>query len=68
MSEKAKIIIGVVTGVVGAIILFCLIVIIGCSINGLTFGEQVCKWFGANKNAVKASKDIALAISKLPVK
>lgn len=45
MSEKAKMILGIVLGVLGAVALFCLIVIIGCSVNGLTFSEQVVEWF-----------------------
>ena len=48
MNEKLKIILGVVLGIICAVVLFSLIVIIGCSVNGLTFGEQVCEWFGGN--------------------
>ena len=48
MNEKLKIILGVVLGIICAIVWFSLIVIIGCSVNGLTFGEQVCEWFGGN--------------------
>lgn len=59
MNDKLKIILSVVIGVVGAILLFCLIVIIGCSINGLTFGEQVCKWFSAKSPTTIACKNLA---------
>ena len=48
MNEKLKIALGVILGVVGTIALFCLVVVICCSVNGLTFGEQVCEWFGVN--------------------
>jgi len=46
MSEKVKIVLGVIIGIVCAIAVFCLAVIIGCSVNGVTFGQQVCNWFG----------------------
>lgn len=66
MSDKAKIILSVVLGIIGAILVFCLIVCIACSINGLTFGEQICNWFSANKEAVDTSKEIADAVSNIP--
>lgn len=66
MSDKAKIILSVVLGIIGAIIVFCLIVCIACSINGLTFGEQICNWFSANKEAVDTGKEIADAVSNIP--
>lgn len=52
MSDKLKLILGIVLGVVGAVALFSLIVCICCSANGLTFGEQVCQWFGPAKTAI----------------
>ncbi len=64
MSEKLKITLWVVLGIVGAILLFSLIVCVGCSINGLTFGEEICYWFGGGKPAidagVEAIKDVAI--------
>lgn len=66
MSDKAKIILSVVLGIIGVIIVFCLIVCIACSINGLTFGEQICNWFSANKEAVDTGKEIADAVSNIP--
>ena len=48
MSEKLKTTLWVLLGLVIAVVLFCLAVVITCSVNGLTFGEQVCQWFGAN--------------------
>ncbi len=65
MSDKAKIILSVVLGIIGAILVFCLIVCIACSINGLTFGEQICNWFSANKEAVDTGKEIADAVSNI---
>ena len=66
MSDKAKIILSVVLGIIGAILVFCLIVCIGCAVNGLTFGEQICNWFSANKEAVDTGKEIADAVSNIP--
>ena len=66
MSDKAKIILSVVLGIIGAILVFCLIVCIACSINGLTFGEQICNWFSANKEAVDTGKEIADVVSNIP--
>lgn len=66
MSDKAKITLSVVLGIIGEILVFCLIVCIACSINGLTFGEQICNWFSANKEAVDTGKEIADAVSNIP--
>lgn len=66
MSDKAKITLSVVLGIIGAILVFCLIVCIACSVNGLTFGEQICNWFSANKEAVDTGKEIADAVSNIP--
>lgn len=67
MSDKAKMILGVVLGIVGAILVFCLIVCIACSVNGLTFGEQICEWFSANNEAVDIGKEIAATVSNVLV-
>ena len=52
-SRKSKLFLGIILGLVGAVALFCLVVGIGCSINGLTFGEQIVEWFGANAPAIE---------------
>jgi len=36
----------VLLGVVTAIALFCLVIGVGCAINGVTFGQQIVNWFG----------------------
>ena len=53
MNEKLKAVLWVVVGVVATIVLFSLIVAIGCAVNGLTFGEQICSWFGKNAEAIE---------------
>ena len=67
MSNKAKIILSVVLGIIGAILVFCLIVCIGCAVNGLTFGEQICSWFSSSKPAIDTGKEIAEAVSNTPM-
>lgn len=68
MNEKLKIALWVVLGIVCAIALFSLIVVIGCSINGLTFGEQVCEWFGGNAgNIIDSAERVADAITETPI-
>ena len=46
MSEKTKTILLIVASVLGLILVCYLAVCIACSINGLTFGEQICSMFG----------------------
>lgn len=63
MSEKLKIVLGVVIGIVCVVMLFCLIVVIACSVNGLTFSEQICEWFGSSTPAIEATeKQMSLTI------
>lgn len=50
MSEKVRVFLGILIGIVCAIAVFCLVVVIGCSINGLTFGQQISSWFGGTAN------------------
>ena len=68
MNEKLKITLWVILGIVGAIALFSLAVVIGCSVNGLTFGEQVCEWFGGNAGTIADSAEqVAEAITETPI-
>ena len=53
MPDSLKIILGIVIGIVCAILIFSLIVVIACSVNGLTFSEQICEWFGSNAPAIE---------------
>lgn len=63
MSDKLKLTIGIIAGIVSAILLFCLIVVIGCSVNGLTFGEQVCQWFGGSSSTAETADEVVEAIA-----
>lgn len=47
MTTKTKIILAVAISIVAVVLTFCLIVAIGCSVNGLTFSEQISAWFGS---------------------
>ena len=68
MNEKLKIALWIILGIVGAIAIFSLIVVIGCSVNGLTFGEQVCQWFGGNAGTIADSAEqVAEAIAETPI-
>lgn len=67
MSEKTKTILSIILGIIGAVLLFCLIVCISCAVNGLTFGEQICSWFSSSKHAVDTGKEIAEAVSNVPM-
>ncbi|MBQ4558653.1 MAG: hypothetical protein IJA61_04695 [Clostridia bacterium] len=68
MNEKLKIALWIILGIVGAIAIFSLIVVIGCSVNGLTFGEQVCEWFGGNAGTIADSAEqVAEAIAETPI-
>ena len=50
MSKKTITLI--IASVLGAVSLFCLIVCIGCAVNGVTFGEQIVNWFGGSSTAI----------------
>ena len=67
MSDKLKIALYIIAGVVGAILLFCLIVVIACSVNGLTFGQQVCEWFAGKSSATQNAEEIAKVIAFKPL-
>ena len=41
MPDSLKIILGIVIGIVCAILIFSLIVVIACSVNGLTISEKI---------------------------
>lgn len=67
MSGKTKIILGVILGVIGAIALFCLIVVIGCSVNGLKFGEQVCAWFQGAQPVIDGAEAVVESQAITPI-
>ena len=63
MSEKLKLTLGIIAGVIGAILLFCLVVVIGCSVNGLTFSQQIVQWFGGAPEATETIVETASSIT-----
>ena len=64
MNEKLKAVLWVVVGIVATVVVFSLIVAIGCAINGLTFGEQICAWFGNNAENIE---QVAEATAKIAI-
>ena len=68
MSETTKYILGILTGIVGTIALFCLAVAIGCSINGVTFGQQICQWFGNYAPLIEEGvEQVVEAVNQVPL-
>ena len=43
----------VLLGMAIAVGLFCLVVGIGCSVNGVTFTQQIANWFGSSTTTIK---------------
>ena len=67
MPDKLKITLYILLGVVAAIALFSLIVVVSCSVNGLTFGEQICAWFSGGKLPNIPAEQLADAIAQTPI-
>ncbi|MBQ8451590.1 MAG: hypothetical protein IJ690_01540 [Clostridia bacterium] len=63
MSDKLKLTLGIIAGVLGAILLFCLVVVIGCSVNGLTFSQQIVQWFGGAPKATETIVETASSVT-----
>lgn len=53
MNETVKNILFVLLGIVVAVGIFCLVVAIGCAVNGIGFGDQIVEWFGTVKETVE---------------
>lgn len=53
MYNKGELIRGILIGVLSAVAIFCLVVAIGCAINGVSFGEQIVNWFGSSTPSVE---------------
>lgn len=49
----------VLLGILIAVAIFCLVVGIGCAVNGVTFGQQIANWFGTNAPAVEKTVEQA---------
>lgn len=58
--SKGKLFIGILIGLIAAVAILCIVISVGCAVNGITFGEQIVNWFGsAPKNeAVENIKSI----------
>lgn len=68
MYGKGKLIWGILLGLIGAVAIFCVTVGVGCAINGLTFGEQVCEWFGSNAPVIEeAVEQVTEKVAETPI-
>ena len=68
MSDTMRFILGIITGVVCAVALFCLITAIGCAVNGLTFGQQITSLFGEVAPVVDQTvEQVADAAANTPI-
>ena len=68
MSETTRYILGIITGVVATIALFCLAIAIGCAVNGVTFGQQICEWFGGCTLVIQdTAKEVVDTVSQVPL-
>ena len=57
----------VLLGMLLAVGIFCITVAIGCSINGISFGQQIVEWFGSNPSVSEEIVDeVAGSLSFLP--
>lgn len=63
-----KIFIGIILGILIAVAVTLLSVAIGCAVNGLGFGEQICEWFGNNAPAIgETVEQVAESITETPI-
>lgn len=63
MPEALKNTLLVIAGAVGVLLIIGLIVAIGCAVNGVTFGEQICNWFGSHKATIEQIADTTAKIT-----
>ena len=67
-KDTTKLVLGIVGGIIAAALLFCLAVCIACSVNGLTFSQQVVSWFSSSNGATKdVVKDVIETASRLRI-
>ena len=68
MSDTTRYILGILTGIVGTIALFCLAIAIGCAVNGVTFGQQICQWFGSCAPIIQeGAEPVVETVSQVPL-
>ena len=68
MSDTTRYILGILTGIVCTIAIFCLVVAIGCAVNGVTFGQQICQWFGSCAPIIQeGAEQVVETVSQVPL-
>jgi len=65
MYGNGKLIWGIIIGIIATVALFCITVCIGSGINGITFGEQICEWFGNNAPVVEEAVETVEPIASI---
>ena len=60
-----KLLVGIALGLLVAIVIFCIVVLIGCSINKIGFVEQIKDWFGIAKEVVEQTEETTAVIGLL---
>lgn len=46
MNWRLSMVLGVILGVLATIAITALVICIGSAVNGVTFSQQICDWFG----------------------
>lgn len=59
-----KLLLGIILGILGAVAVACLVVLIGCAVNGVSFTQQIVNWFTKPEVAEEVAES-AEAIFKL---
>lgn len=63
--EVFKNIMLVLLGILIAVAIFCLVVGIGCAVNGVTFGQQIANWFGTSASTVEQATETVAMIKPI---
>lgn len=53
MRRGNKLFLGIIIGVIALAIVFCIIFLIACAVNGISPGEQITQWFGSDAPVIK---------------
>lgn len=60
-----KLLLGITFGLVVAAVIFCIVVLIGSSVNGISFVDQIKEWFGITKEVAEQAEETTAVIGML---